>query len=722
MSFDLETLYSLLPAYYRIKDSEQGEPLRALLSVIAEAVAVLEEDLEQLYDDQFIETCSEWAVPYIGDLVGVKPLNPHLGGAAFSQRALIANTLGYRRRKGTARVLEQLAHDVTGWPAKAVEFFKLMATAQNLNHLRSDNLFSPNMRDVKRLERLNTPFDETAHSVDVRLISKRQGKYNIPNVGIFLWRMKGFSLIGSPAYKVGARRYMFNPLGCDMQLYGRSAEEQGSIPVPIRCMILKRDLEGDFHVYYPPSEYSDDLAGRRQGSLALMVDGRLVRVEEIVCADLSDGDPSGGTWKNMPSERYAIDPEKGRLALPKTPSLGHEPEVRVSFQYGFSDEIGGGSYGRVTSFSADTQTVEEAIVPSSFSSVESALKDVTKRIREAKETRREGIEKDFGIVEIVDNGIYSEALSIMVQESSHVELRAADGHRPLLAIAEKPEYALAGTSLASIRPMGLAIGGKNDSEMTLNGLVIGDGPLIVEGRLSRLKLRHCTLVPGLGLSRDGQPNRPKEPSLIITSPDTVVDIDHCIVGGIRIAEGAKLSISNSIVDSTSKSGVAYCGWAGDESKSIDPGGELWMENCTVIGKVYATAIKQISNSIILALKGSSKVWPSQVQAVHAQHQQGCLRFSYLPVDSHVPRRYRCRPDGKEQDSCLRLEFASLRYGQPGYCQLSMESSPEILRGASDGSEMGAFHDLYQPQREANLKIMLDEYLRFGLEAGIFYES
>jgi hypothetical protein len=33
--------------------------------------------------------------------------------------------------------------------------------------------------------------------------------------------------------------------------------------------------------------------------------------------------------------------------------------------------------------------------------------------------------------------------------------------------------------------------------------------------------------------------------------------------------------------------------------------------------------------------------------------------------------------------------------------------------------MGAFHALYQPQREANVALRLDEYLRFGLEAGIF---
>jgi hypothetical protein len=36
--------------------------------------------------------------------------------------------------------------------------------------------------------------------------------------------------------------------------------------------------------------------------------------------------------------------------------------------------------------------------------------------------------------------------------------------------------------------------------------------------------------------------------------------------------------------------------------------------------------------------------------------------------------------------------------------------------------MGAFHDLYQPQRERNLRVRLDEYLRFGLEAGVFYET
>ena len=36
--------------------------------------------------------------------------------------------------------------------------------------------------------------------------------------------------------------------------------------------------------------------------------------------------------------------------------------------------------------------------------------------------------------------------------------------------------------------------------------------------------------------------------------------------------------------------------------------------------------------------------------------------------------------------------------------------------------MGVLHALFQPQREINLRIRLEEYLRFGLRAGFFYES
>jgi hypothetical protein len=84
--------------------------------------------------------------------------------------------------------------------------------------------------------------------------------------------------------------------------------------------------------------------------------------------------------------------------------------------------------------------------------------------------------------------------------------------------------------------------------------------------------------------------------------------------------------------------------------------------------------------------------------------------------------YRCQPAELEEATRLRPIFTSLRYGDAGYCQLSQLCAVEIREGADDQAEMGAFHDLYQPQREANLNSSLGEYLRFGLEAGVFFAS
>jgi hypothetical protein len=117
------------------------------------------------------------------------------------------------------------------------------------------------------------------------------------------------------------------------------------------------------------------------------------------------------------------------------------------------------------------------------------------------------------------------------------------------------------------------------------------------------------------------------------------------------------------------------------------------------------------------------------------------------LNSIVPRRYRCQPDlavtaaltaadvpkgslnnAKRRAITLATQarvqpsFTTLRYGQPGYCQLGSYCPQEIGAGAEDESEMGAFHDVFAPQREKNLKIRLQEYLRFGLEAGIFYST
>jgi hypothetical protein len=129
--------------------------------------------------------------------------------------------------------------------------------------------------------------------------------------------------------------------------------------------------------------------------------------------------------------------------------------------------------------------------------------------------------------------------------------------------------------------------------------------------------------------------------------------------------------------------------------------------------------------------------------VSERRQAGCARFSYVPEGSYqTPRRYRCQPDlalaqrakelllASEDDlppaerapvqARLRPSFTSVHYGHPAYAQLGLTCAEEIRTGAGDGSEMGAFSSLKQPQREANLRIRLEEYLPFSLEAGLIY--
>ncbi len=86
-------------------------------------------DIGQLYDNWFIETCDDDLVPYFAELVGLS-LGPALPGQADAprsaadaiwRRAQVADAIADRRRKGSFSVLEQLAAEATGWPARAVE-------------------------------------------------------------------------------------------------------------------------------------------------------------------------------------------------------------------------------------------------------------------------------------------------------------------------------------------------------------------------------------------------------------------------------------------------------------------------------------------------------------------------------------------------------------------------------------------------------------------------
>ena len=200
-----ERLYQLLPALHRRRDLEAGEPLRALLAVMQQELEALEQDISGLYDNWFIETCEDWVAPYIGDLLGVEALYPGVPGV-FSLRAYIANTITYRRRKGTSLVLEQIARDVSGWPARVVEYAQRLSAMQHLNHLRPDLFRTHPVQQRAQFDLLGSPFGDLPHTVDVRRIASARGRYNVPNVGIHVCR--GGVLRGT---RGGAARVLYIP-------------------------------------------------------------------------------------------------------------------------------------------------------------------------------------------------------------------------------------------------------------------------------------------------------------------------------------------------------------------------------------------------------------------------------------------------------------------------------------------------------------------------------
>jgi hypothetical protein len=635
MSFAADRIYELLPAIYRIRDADRGEPLKALLSVIADQVGVLEEDLAQLYDDQFIETCAPWVVPYIGDLIGYRALHnvvPKIG----SERAEVAHTIGFRRRKGTAAMLEQLARDVTGWNARAVEFFQLLGWTQwTPNHIRPKNFYAPDLREWEILEKINGPFDTVAHTVDVRHVTTGEGKYNIQNVGIFLWRLGAHPLTDSRAFQLDAHRFLFHPLGYDTQLFTNPATEDEvthlAEPINVPDPIGRRVLDTYLSQYYG-----------EQKSISLQG----FAIEQIVVCDLS------GWIHTPPAGKIAIDPVLGRVAFadPQT-----EPPL-VRFHYAFSDEMGGGEYDRLTTLDEELQPIEQVPVP--HATIQNALNAVAAG----------------GVVEISNSDRYEETVTISVNANQRVELRAANEQRPTLVLGGD-----------------LVINGAADSEVTLNGLLIAGGAIRVDGALRALRLRHCTLLPSLNAT------------LSVDLPDVTIEIDHCIIGPLRVHERSNVSVTDSIVDAMNEAAVAFAAPNGS-----DAGGTLEIADSTVIGTVHTLELKLASNSIFMSDVRSEK------------KQSGCVRFCYLPLTSVVPRRYRCQPEQENDALRVRPQFTSLRYGDPGYGQLALRTAKQIRTGADDEAEMGAFHELYQPQRETNLRIRLDEYLRFGLEAGPFY--
>ncbi len=819
MSFDL---FNLLPAVYRIRDAQIAQsqplltpaeaaqlaalqalapllspdqqaqltqltakastgPLQSLLLVIQEQLAILAQDLDQLYDDQFIETCAPWVIPYIGDLIGYQSVEG-IAPAIDNPRSEVAETISFRRRKGTVLVMEQLARDATGWGAHAVEFFRILGDTQYMNHIRLWNHYAPDLRRWHPGLYIDSGFDRTAHKVDVRRIASGRGRYNIQNIGIFLWSLNAYSITQAPAAVSAASAlcFRFNSLGMDIPLFHRAVSQGEEItasaqPTNVADRLRRRVLCADIQEGIGAAYYGVG------NSLAIYLGGQVLNPYQIRVADLSGID---GSWVNLPASGspYAavVDPELGRIALPPpSASSPKVPPVTVSYYYGFNADMGGGEYSRAASFTVenaafvfpfpDTVYVTGSVTSSvPFDSGEEIIQTTTGASANligtvtgsspmtigpitgtpdaihtwvgqasgaiyspnaAPTTPRytdlqdaiayangQLTENGQAAVEIFTSQSYSAGLStINLPTETTLELRAAEGARPTLLINGEISVVGAASSTFCLNGLLIAAGSGMVPASPVPAALVHVAEYAPDGSpngLGQLSIAHCTLVPGWSVETDGAPNYPTQPTLIVEPSTTKVVVTNSILGAVRTSLLVTVSATNSIFDATDRTNVAYTAL-----DNFGPGGALTLEGCTVVGKVHSTLLTLVSDSIFWAALAAGDSWTTPLIA--DRKQQGCVRFSFLPIGAITPRRFECVEEALGSPQPI---FFATRYGHPGYLKLLASTPDAIRRGADDAGEMGAFHFVLGPLREADLRIRMQEYLPVGLEFGVIYQN
>jgi hypothetical protein len=629
--------------------------------------------------------------------------------------------------------------------------------------------------DGDALDVLQTPMSTAGPLLDVRRVSshRTRGAASPTGVAVWLWRLVAESVTRAPAAGCGDdSHYAFDQLGRDIGLAvapspraaGRRPAMDLDVPTPITRAALERRLED----YYGPAR-----------SICVYRGSEPVPRSQIVVADL-DG------WRHRtPTGRVAIDPERGRIAF----AARQPPEAGVSVTCSRLSvgAIGGGRYERPFSRpAADVHVyVVRADVADGHTSVGAALSAwAADRLADPGKAK--------ALIVIADDGVYEERFDIQLAAGDELEIRAAQGHRPILvpvetrsnrpdhlrvqgpelarpveeaepagrgryaspeprpigyeappATAPPPAYdappATAAPPAYEARPATAAPPAYEAPpsgplpKLRIDGVWVA-GHLELDGQLASVKLSHCTLVPAAGLTRVNAALDSRAPSLVVRGMPCPISISSSVVGRIRVEspevgfDPIPLSVADSVLDASSLEEDAIEG--ADERRAW---ALLTLDRVTVLGGAHVHGIERVEDSIVTGALRSER------------RQTGVVRFSYMPPESRTPRRTTCQPDDvlaaideaiargaldrSERARMRALESARLVpdfdgvvFGEPAYARLARDAAAELTHGAHDEGELGAYHDLWQALRVADLRTRLSEFAPAGTDIDIRFAT
>lgn len=772
-------LYERLPEIYRVRDAEQSPPnqLRAYLGAIETTFGALHAHIEQLGDDLFIDTCDDWVIPYLADLLGTT----HLKGDTRTLRADVADTIALRRRKGTLGAIERLAENLTGWACRAVELRDNLAWTQHLNHQRPDaggtppyadrltlrQPYAPTprggtvpVRDPAALALLGTPFDNFAYSADTRIPSPWARHVNLPNVAVFLWRLfdmrlpvvrplaKGATDLG--AQPPGVARFLvrvdLHPLDLPVRLFnargpGRHALRDGvaplraadSAPGPMPDARLTSGAEAGHPQWYVAVDFFDDAVVPPTGfdlgdvGLTLFLPGSAQPVfaptawrfrGDNLCAWES------GLRRPLADGEIVIDPDIGRLLIgvgnvaqrdALVDAAGTTAGFFASFTYGVPGPVGAHPVSR---------TAPSAPLPPPATQVRhaSALPGGV-----SLQDQLGGLDTVGAPVDIVidDSLVHELDLAAVpgtvidggnaLRLSHNLTLRAASGQRPVVRLARPLAF----------RPVDAAVATIAAPAVRLEGLYIDAGtamaanqPLVARAALARLSLVGCTLAPGGQTRRDGS-RAPMRTALQLANGygfSLPADEDNFVPTPEILVQRSvcgALAIDDRYRLEIHDSIVDAGVGAGDAAPP--PGTGLAIGAATDAVGGWGPALDFSG----LTCFGAVRV--SEVGGAGAIFTQGFAVLDHqhgcIKFSSFSDQPNRMPPNHFcVHAPAARQAFVSEHFNDAAYAQLALNADVRIRTQGPGDDAMGAYGFLQEAHRLANLRIRLNEFMPVGSPA------
>jgi hypothetical protein len=774
MSTPSVPLFDRLPDIYRVRDAEQSPPdqLRAYLAAVEEAFGALHDNIAQLYDDLFIDTCDDWVIPYLADLLGTT----HLKGEVRTLRADVADTIALRRRKGTLGAIERLAVDLTGWACRAVELRENLSWAQHLNHQRPDAGGVPPyqdarlialghrlvprggtvpVRDPAALALLGTPFDNFAYTADVKPANDYARHINLPNLAVFLWRLVDYRLrliapLARGATDLGPQpgnlarfvvRIDLHPLDIPVRLFNTSRPgflqpgtsggvvspltEPDAVPNPMLDARITSGTEAGHPEAYVTIDFFDDAPTPPTGFDLSDVGLHLFlpQSEQPVFATTTwifRGDNlcawETGLRRPVRDGELVIDPDIGRLLIgvgnlaqrnALVDAAGTTPRIFASFTYGAAGPVGAHPITRVFTPATVPTTLRRASALPGGISLQDQLADLDIA------TQPVVIQIDDSLVHRIDittvpGTVIDGGHSLRLAQS--LTIRAADGHRPIVLLAQPLAF----------RPVNAAAATITTPTVRLEGVYLASDPasfppgaaLIDRVAVARLEVSGCTLAPGGHSRRDGtrapmQPAMrlvngygflPADEAVFVPTPDIV--LQRSITGALAIDDRYRLDLQDCIVDA----GLGVGDPPGTPlaiGAATDPANRwsapLDFHGLTCFGGVRVSEVG-----------GSGGVFTQRFAVLDNQH--GCIKHSsFSPPPNRLPPNHFC-----VQAPAARQAFVSEWFNAPGYGQLALGADLRIRTLGPGDDAMGAFGFLLDAHKWTNLNVRLGEFMPVGV--------